>query len=268
MKTKNLSLLISAIALIAAMLACNVGAAPTQGATPPPQAATSTSESATALPEITPAAEATGACANPYLPVIAGATWNYKLTAAVPDTFTRSIVSSDETGFVDQDVFGRGVSRQGRWKCENGNLIALDPANGGSASVSSESVTVDFQTTELNGVTLPAKVNPGDTWTQNLTLEGTETINGVQMPARNQLTSTCTAIGTESVTVEAGTFDSIRMDCQTIMNISVTMQGNPVGTTLTIDAKNWYVENIGLVKSTTTGNGLDSTVELVSYHIP
>ncbi|MBI5942750.1 MAG: hypothetical protein HY864_00135 [Chloroflexi bacterium] len=267
MKTRNISLLFAANVLVAAMLACNIGAAPTQGATPPPQSATSSSESATEVPAITPAAEA-GACTNPYLPVIVGATWNYKLTAAVPDTFTRSIVSSDETGFVDQDVFGRGVSRQGRWKCENGNLIALDPANGGSASVSSESVTVDFQTTELSGVTLPVKVNPGDSWTQNLTLEGTETINGTQMPARNQLTSTCTAVGTESVTVEAGTFESIRFDCQTIMNISVTMQGNPVGTTLTIDAKNWYVENIGLVKTTTTGNGLDSTVELVSYLIP
>lgn len=68
-------------------------------------------------------------------------------------------------------------------------------------------------------------VNPGDTWTQSTTLEGIETINGVEIPAKNQFSNTCTAIGKESVTVEAGTFDAMHLDCKVDMTITITMNG-------------------------------------------
>ncbi len=70
------------------------------------------------------------------------------------------------------------------------------------------------------------------------------------------------------MTVEAGTFDAMRFDCQTVMNISLSMQDNPIETTITINSINWHAENIGLIKTTTTGEGFDSTIELTSYNIP
>lgn len=209
------------------------------------------------------------ACINPYLPVVVGATWNYKLTGPIPDRFTHSILSVEDNSFVEQDIFDVGVTRQGTWNCENGNLIALDPPSGASANVNTENnVSVDFETKDLSGVTIPATINAGDTWSQSLTLEGTQTINGVSFPASNQLASDCKAIGIESVTVEAGTFDAMRVECQTTMNISITMGNAPVQSTLNLTGTNWYVENVGLVKTLTTGMGFDSTTELVSYNIP
>src|SRR5690349_7660079 len=93
----------------------------TMGLTPPPVAAETTNAT-------TPATEApvadtgtTGACANPLLPIKVGATWDYKLTGTISDTFTRSILAVDGSGFTDQDVFGTGVTRQGKWNCDNGN---------------------------------------------------------------------------------------------------------------------------------------------------
>jgi hypothetical protein len=197
-----------------------------------------------------------------------GATWNYKMTGSTSDTFARSIAAADEGGFTDQDVFASGVTRQGKWNCENGTLTALNPSNGGSASVNAENVSVDFQTTAQSGVTLPAAINAGDAWEQALTLEGTETVSDMQIPAKNEFTNSCRAVGMESVSVEAGTFDAMRVDCVTVMKITITMQEMPVETTLTLNGGNWYVEGVGMVKSTSTGEGLDSTIELTSFNIP
>ena len=78
-------------------------------------------------------------CANAYMPVVAGASWNYTLSGAVFDTYTHSILSVNGSNFSEQDVFASGVTRQGDWACQNGDLIALNP--GGGASVSTEGLT-------------------------------------------------------------------------------------------------------------------------------
>lgn len=263
MSHKNFSVIIAAGVTGLAMLACNLGKQVPDSA-PPIMNPTAAIEAPTE--NASPAD--TNPCANPYLPIIQGAAWNYKLTGPVPDTFTRTILSIEENGFTDQDSFGTGVTRQGQWSCENGALTALDPTGGGSASVSTDNVTVDFQTTSASGVTLPAMLNPGDRWTQAIILEGTETISGEQIPVKNDFTNSCQVVGPESVTVEAGTFDALRVDCNTTMKITVIMNNTPIENPITFTLTNWYVENIGLIKSTSTGSGLDSVTELVSYSVP
>lgn len=265
MKTRPLSIAIAVSALFFAMLACNLGTSAPEGDGSKPTDGSATEASNTSPPETSTGA---GACNNPYMPIIVGATWNYNLTGPIPDTYVHSILSSDGSGFTEQDVFGTGVTRQGKWNCENGNLIALNPSGGGSASVTTEGVSVDFQTTAIDGVTLPASINPGDSWSQSLTLEGTQTINGETFPASNQVTQNCTAIGNESVTVPAGTFDAMRMDCQVTMNITLNMVGSPLSNTISLTNSSWYAINVGMVKTVSTGSGLDSTVELTSYSIP
>ena len=266
--------------LIVAVLVLSIPAC-SPGSSPPPV----TDATQSIVSESSPTAEATelsvtealttappesaDACDNPYLPIVAGATWNYKLTGTVSDTFTHTILSVESDRFVEQDQFGTGVTRQGTWQCDNGDLTALNPTTGSSANVSTEGVSVDFETTAQSGVTLPATINPGDTWTQSLTLEGTQTISGISYEASNQFSNGCTAIGIESVTVEAGAFDAMRVECQTDMNISIALDpNNPVSTPLSAKNIYWYAEDIGMVKNTTTGTGIESTIELVSYNIP
>jgi len=271
MNMKKLPYQIAAGALLLSALACTIGRpAPVPDPAEPVPATVSQgwTQAAAETPQATSAPEQpAGACDNPYMPITQGATWNYAMTGSVSDTFTRSILSVAGDGFTDQDVFGTGVTRQGQWKCENGGLIALDPASGGSASVNAEGVTVDFQTTEQSGVTLPGSVQPGDTWAQTTTLEGTETISGTQIPAKNQFSNNCKAVGVESVTVAAGTFDALRVECQTSMVITLTMQGSDISTPVNFQATNWYVQGVGLVKTVSTGENLDSTIELTSYTI-
>ncbi len=268
MNTKTFPPLIAACILALAMLACNLGKAPS--ATQAPQTNTNQSTApatATEAPTTAPAQTAS-ACDNPYLPIIVGATWNYKLTGPFPDTYTHTVLSLESDGFSEQDVFSKGITRQGNWHCDNGNLTALNPPGGSAGTVSSKSIQVDLQTKDFSGTTLPASLKAGDAWSQTLDLEGTETINGTASPASNKLKMDCKASGVESVTVTAGTFNAMRLDCTTETHITVQMANNPVDTTLTITNTNWYAENVGLVKSLTTGLGFESTVELLSYNIP
>ncbi len=267
MKTNKSTILLAGATLLLSMLACNMGQSPDPFVPIPPTVSQGLTESATAATEV-PANATAGACANPYMPVVAGATWNYKLTGPTPDTFTKSILSVEASGFTDQDAFGSGVTRQGKWNCENGNLTALNPSDGNSANVTTEGVSIDFETTAMSGLTLPATINAGDAWEQTLTLEGTQTINETVMPAKNQVTNTCKAVGIESVTVEAGTFDAMKVECITVMNIEIVMNDTPIQNSMTINGTNWYAEKVGLVKTISLGTGFDSATELTSYSIP
>jgi hypothetical protein len=262
MKAHKTSYLIAIILLGLTLASCNMGL------TPPPENTSTDIPITTATEAPLAGSDPSGICTNPLLPIKVGATWNYKLTGAVSDTFTRSILNVEASGFTDQDVFGTGVTRQGKWNCDNGNMIALNPSSGVSASVIATNMELDFETTEFSGVTLPAAIHAGDTWAQTATLEGVQSINGTDIPARNQFISTCTAIGPESVTVEAGTFEATRFDCQTDINILITLSDQDIQAPLKFNSSNWYVENIGMVKTTVVGDGLDSTIELVSYNIP
>ena len=111
-------------------------------------------------------------------------------------------------------------------------------------------------------------LQPIDSWTQALDLEGTETVNSNTFPANNNLTYDCKASGIESVSVTAGTFDAMRVDCTTLAHVVVQMSNKPVDTTLNLTATSWYAKDIGVVKSLTSGLGIESTVELISYTIP
>ena len=266
MKTNKLTVVAAGVALLLSIIACNMGQSPDPFVPIPPTVSAGLTESASAT-EV-PANAAAGACANPYMPVVMGATWNYKLTGPTPDTFTKSIISVEVSSFTDQDAFGSGVTRQGKWNCENGNLTALNPSSGDSATVTTEGVSLDFETTAMSGLTLPATINAGDTWEQTLTLEGTETINETVMPAKNQVANTCKAVGIESVTVEAGTFDAMKVECITVMNIEIVLNDTPIQNAMTINGTNWYAEKVGLVKTISLGTGFDSATELISYSIP
>lgn len=210
-----------------------------------------------------------GPCANPLLPVVAGAAWNYQTSGFAESTFVRSIVSVSGSGFEDQDVFDSGAIRIGRWNCEAGNLIALDPAGGASAAVGTAASMAEFETTALSGVTLPASVEAGMTWTQNVSIAGTMDFGGLPSSATNDAALACTAAGMESVSVPAGDFEARKITCQVTMLITVTTAGMTVPVPeMVFVTDSWYAPGVGWVKSVYTGEDLDSVIVLTSYSIP
>lgn len=266
MKNRILPVKVAFAFVLLTSLACNLG-----NAAPTSIPSSGNPENTPAVEESSPPASSEvtqGGCTNPYMPVSVGATWNYNMQGSSFDSYVHTVLSADNDSFVEQDTFSSGVTRQAEWKCDNGNLIALNPQGGASGTVNTEGVNVDFKTTSLDGITLPAVIKPGDTWSQSITLEGVENFNGMEVPAKNQFTSNCTAIGNESVTVPAGAFDALHVDCAIHMIITVTMGGSDIQTTLDFTSSIWYAPKIGMVKTVTTGSQVDSTIELASFAIP
>jgi hypothetical protein len=229
----------------------------------------SPAEDSTAAEE--PQSAPAGACDNPLFPVKEGATWNYNMSDSQGNhTFTRTILAVDAAGFSDQDVFSSGTVRTSQWECDHGNLISLNPGGGGSsAGISTGGETMEYTTTQLSGVTLPASVKEGDSWSQSISLEGNNTISGISTHETNDYTSTCTAGATESVSVPAGAFEALAVTCDFTMLITVEVGGaSPAPMQMNVVTTSWYAPGVGWVKSVSSGEGMDTVIELTSYSIP
>lgn len=216
---------------------------------------------------------ANGDCGNILYPVVDGATWNYDVNSNIPTTFTRSISTLTPEGFTDQDIFASGTIRTGQWTCDSGALTALDPGSvtgtDNSANIQTTGLFAEFQTTSMDGVTLPAVVTSGTSWAQNVTLEGTQNIAGQDVYSKSTSTYNCTATGNESVTVPAGTFTAMRVECQTNITITVTMAGVEIPTNITFNSTIWYAPGVGMVKTDSLlSDGTSSSTLLTDYNIP
>jgi hypothetical protein len=261
--------------LVLASLACSLGnaspsapppaaaSAPSTNPTVEPAPATPADSAPTAVPSAAPsAAPAAGLCAHLYYPVKPGASWQYQLSGPSSGTFTRSIVSLNENGFEVQDVFSAGTTLRASWACQQGSLIRLTPS--GSASVSFADVQMNFVVESNNGVTLPADLKPGAAWTQHLVVTGQNNIGGANVDSRMVMDLSCKAIGVETVSVPAGSFDALRVDCSTRLETSFA------GTTISVNdtTSAWYAPGVGEIKARGSSEMGSSEFVLLSYSIP
>lgn len=239
-------------------------AAPTATPIPEPTATPLPEPTATptAEPTATPTAEPTptpapAACDHPYLPVAAGRQWVYDLSGATSDRFTRSIVAVTDDGFTDRDDFASGTVREGSWRCQDGNLTALTP--GTSPAVSAAGMRFEFTVQSNEGVTLPADLRPGKEWSQRLVYTGQQDVGGMTIESRNDLTTSCKAIREEQVTVPAGAFQALRVECNYVL--SITVQGMPIS--VNSSGVNWYAPGVGMVQSTAQSDAGPTRIVLV-----
>ena len=216
---------------------------------------------------------ASGECANTYFPVKQGATWSYEVTDGSSDTvnYADTISKLSVDGFVLTSEFD-DVTRTQRWSCKTDGLLALD-FGGGSATLAVADLQAVFDTTEVSGITLPQDIAPGDTWSQSFTIEGDQTLSGDQTAEVNgSVDYSSTAVEMERVTVPAGTFDALRVDSTTKMDITIKLSGFAVPTTIEGTIVRWYAPDIGYVRSVEASNVLgeevEVTIELTGYEIP
>lgn len=257
---KNKNILSALMVLILASLACSLVGTP---ASPPAPAVSSALPSEPAVGQASPTPPPAD-CFNPYYPVALGATWTYQMSGTSTDTYNHSIISASNSEFRDQDVFGSGTTRTGQWRCEKGNLIALTPG-GGSAAVAAAGQIFNFTVTANSGVTIPANMDVGSVWSQEISFESTQDAGGTQITSQNQAATSCTAVGRESVTVAAGTFDTLKVECQTKVTISIAGMSPIV---IEGPSTAWYAQGVGMVKNIGSAAGYETTIELTSYQIP
>jgi hypothetical protein len=187
-----------------------------------------------------------GPCGNPYYPVIPEASFTYQITGTVSGTQTHTITDAGEDGFTEevaQDLASH-ITYIYEWICLPEGLV-----NTYAGVMITESDTVDT-TSDGDGITIPASISVGDTWTQTCNLISSDGKGEGEL--HRSVTYKRTAAAIETVTVPAGTFEAVRVDYDLEMDASMeTSDGHSLP--LNVDygsGSEWYVEGVGLVKKT------------------
>ena len=191
-------------------------------------------------------------CANPYFPSTLGNTWEYSGSNTALGAYTRMDTvsrSSVESFSVDSNL--AGISYSVNYSCSSAGLTANDPVQQyAGALISGPNAPLNVKLTSVSGITLPAKIVPGDTWQQTADFSA----SSPQLNASGTIAIDYTAVGYENVTVPLGTFNALRVDVT--IRILVTPLKIEAGS---YSASTWLVQDVGMVKSEGTSHvtGID-----------
>ena len=264
MNYKNLNRVALTLVLGLVLQAC----APSIPETPVPPTA-----EVTALETELPPTEAPGLCSHPLYPAETGATWTYQSTGGLSGnfSFTDRIAEVREDGFTVESQFnGAPVTQE--WTCTPDGLASVSFGSGVAGGISTSGVRMDLTTSNVQGLILPSTINAGDEWPYSLDLEGEVEYSGTTAQAQGTASFAFSAVGEESVTVPAGTFDAMKIHAEMTLEMDVTYSGFNVPLVFIIPSDIWYVQDIGWVKATSSGDlfgmAFDENIELQYYSIP
>ena len=233
---------------------------------------TDSEESSGITSEVTPVT-VSGLCANTYYPVLEGAAWNYQGTSSETEnyTFSNTITSVREDGFTVTVEFDE-VTLVQEWSCTPDGILALDMGGGSAGTLTTDNVNLVMDTQNASGITYPKEITPGKTWQHGLEFTGTMDINGESFDVSGNTIYNYTAVGIESVSVPAGTFDAFRLNITTTININLNIGGAEAPVTVTSTGASWFAENVGWIKSESSsdivGFSTNESIESTSYSIP
>lgn len=207
-------------------------------------------------------------CYNPYYPVTATARREYRITyedtKLDPSTFVESFSDISRDSFTMRYEFPGGLTVTNGWRCTGEGLSAQEYVRGDSSHA-----RFSFETKSTSGVTFPAAEQwaVGKKWRNSYEVEGRISgTHGSQIGGgKGTIVIACEIVGEESVSVPAGTFNAMKVRSTITQKMTMTMQGAGgmhVPVESTIDTHNWYVRDVGMVKSQTEGL---AGVELVSF---
>lgn len=213
-------------------------------------------------------------CGNVLYPTTQGAAWVYTSIGGPSGSFnyTNSITETRADGFTLTSQF-TDLTRTQEWDCQPDGLKAFQLGGGSAAGISIQGMTAEFVTSEVTGISIPQTVTPGMQWQYTLTLQGTVAMPGNQQAQSNGAYSAdMKEVGRETVTVPAVTFEAVKIQSNSNVNIMAVFEGIEIpvkfnGTTIT-----WYAPGVGYVKSVENGDfggtAYSAMTELQSYSIP
>ena len=215
----------------------------------------------------------TGTCANEYYPVLQGATWTYESTGgpAGDYRFTDTISVVKDGGFTLTSQFGDLAYTQD-WNCLEEGLSARQPGGSIAAILRTQDLTFPFEVKQMDGVTLPSALVIGDEWQHAINFEGKMEIAGEPATAEGTAHTTYKVLDKDSISVPAGSFETLRIQVDTNLDVTIKVQGLSVPASFSGSYTYWYARGIGLVKAEGQGSiastSFTETIELQSYNIP
>ena len=213
------------------------------------------------------------ACDYPYEPLRKGAVWEYSdPDSTYSETVTAVTVGPSQTtaSWATTSAYSGGSSNQGfETVCDANGIEAFQEQYGASG----QGVTGKATMTAHSGQSLvpPAEMAPGTTWSDSVTWAYTtvDSQTGQVMTSTTNMTDTYAAVGVETVTTPAGTFNAIRVD---VVSTSLTTNSSlpaPYNVmTGTSTMTRWYTRGVGMVKWATNAGGTAYESQLVAYSVP
>jgi hypothetical protein len=201
-------------------------------------------------------------CNNLYYPNSMGDSWEYNGSTSATGDFTRTdaITNSSDQAFTVQSNLS-GITYMVDYSCTETGLIAVNPIQQYlGAILSSLNGQVSLNLVSNSGISLPNEISPGDTWQQIVEWEGSA--QGISTNGR--LVFDYTATGYETVTVPAGTYESLKVN--TSIRIEISSFRLQYGT---YEMTTWMAPNVGVIKSEGRSNvpnvEFSDNLELTSF---
>lgn len=204
---------------------------------------------------------AAGACYHPYLPVLDDTIWTYRTTDSEGEDFYT--LSYDITG-PDSFVFMIAypdLAVSAEWICTEEGLVRTDYAEfmlGASGFEIS-----DLSYTGVN-FPLPDVMVAGATWQNTFTASGKLSGDFGESDVSMEMLMDNVIEAVETITVPAGTYETLRIVTNYTMNNTMTIAGITTPISMQFTTTAWYAKDVGMVKSVTTAMGAESLIELVS----
>jgi hypothetical protein len=218
-----------------------------------------------------------GFCVHPYFPVIEGQVWTYRSydegNVDNAETFEISFIDIEGDQFTsvhrffDPTLSEDMVFIESTWTCSEEGLLQVEfPAF--QFGDTFESISVDYETLEVSGITFPQpdQFVTGSTWELTYSISMMTTIDEVGTYASTTTVQHISeVIGFETIEVPAGIFeDAVRLETRTNMEMTIEVEGNVVTFPTTFTHTSWYAKGIGLLLSLTEADLGSGVTELVS----
>jgi DUF3108-like len=201
-------------------------------------------------------------CDNLYYPNQLSNTWEYAgNNTALGDYVRTDIISNSSSQSFTVESNLSSVTYPVDYNCTPEGLTSVDPIQQYlGALLNTPNSPVNVTLLSNSGITLPAQINPGDSWQQVAEFKGS--VNNTS--ASGRVVFNYSAVGFENITVPFGTYNALRVDCN--IRIELTPFRILAGT---YEATNWMAPNVGIIKSTGTSHipNLDfiDSLELTSF---
>ena len=211
-------------------------------------------------------------CYNPFFPIVEGASWTYQFDTG--EIYTNTVSNVTDEAFTFTQAFNdNDLVLTADWYCSDdgilqGNFAQVDLLNQFGTDGGPE---MTFETVKWEGQTLPMAdlMQVGYEWTAVYNLTGDINLEGLETTADATVTIHYKVGAIEKVTVPAGTFSqAYRVDNSGDIEMSMAMNGATVPfNAINFNSSSWYVEGVGLVKTTDEFSGFSSGMELIESNM-
>lgn len=212
------------------------------------------------------------ACDHPYFPIRTGASWSYTADFGSYTWNVNSVAGDTASATAEMSYTMTDISGVYDWLCDSTGLVSYQ--FGGGVNFSGQGQIATFEVIEASGVFLPSAdlLVPGYAWERAYTLQYEFTIEGTTFPSTMAVTENFSVVGNEPVTFNGETYPGLQIQSTSVTNISIAVSapGGVGSQPITSQASNFlvYARGVGIVSSTSTGEGSTTQTDLVSFTLP